>query len=508
MNVVIKDLLYNIAQLMFIFSKAKIWVLEWGRGTGKSTIIGRHLYDCVVEMPRSTGAIVGATYAQIKTRTLPSTIQGLEQHGIYKDKHYFIGRRPPKEWDWPEAYQAILDPTHCIFWWNGAVTVFISLDGGASSGRGLNIDWAIGDEAALFDEAKFNTDVLLTIRGNLHQKAIDPDGTWKYYKDCDRHHSLLLATSTPLTPAGQWVLKYEAEARKNPAKVKFISAAATANLANLGSDFFKNAKATMASFLYDAEVLNKRITRIKDGFYPKFNEKLHCYDSFNNDYYRDLAEGATANCQGDADHNEVMPLIIGIDWGANINCLVAAQQYPDELRVLKNFFVTSPQIIDDLIEHQFHPYYKTRKNKVIYFWYDASGNVSQANSRKTYAEQVMAILRSLGWTVRPMTRSNYNEKHDVKYRLMAEILQENNPKYPRIRMNRTNCRELIISIVSAPAKAGTKSKIQKDKRSEKSKVIPQEHATHFSDTFDVIVVGMFVRLMTSSNAAIETRLLD
>ena len=57
---------------------------------------------------------------------------------------------------------------------------------------------------------------------------------------------------------------------------------------------------------------------------------------------------------------------------------------------------------------------------------------------------------------------------------------------PTIQINENNCNDLIISLENAPAKAGSRpNTIEKDKKSEKSKTIAQQHATHFSDTFDI-----------------------
>lgn len=509
----IKDIQYNIAQLAFTSSYdlplAKTWVLEWGRGTGKSTIIGRHLLECITQMPRSTGAIVGSTFIQIKTRTLPSTIAGLEEHDIYQNVHYVIGKYPPKEWKWPTAYQAVLDPSNAIFWWNGSVTVFLSLDAGSSSGRGLNLDYVIGDEAALFPKEKYDTDVKLTIRGNLKRKANYPDGTWKYFKDCPLHHSELLATSTPITSEGQWIFEYDELADDPKNGVVYIKATAVVNLENLGKNYFANAKKTLLDFIYDAEMLCKRITQIKDGFYPRFNADRHTYTMYDNEYYQNLAINVEPTCQGDTDRHPDMALHLSIDWGANINCLVVAQKYPDELRLLKNHYVLSPKILDDVIAEEFIPYYEPHKSTCnkIYLWYDPSGNVKQANSRKTYAEQAADILKIAGWSVQFMVRNQYNELHEKKFQLCTELFGEEKLKYPRIRFNKSNCKELIKSIELAPAKKGTKVKIQKDKKSERNKKIPQQHATHFSDAFDVLIVGLYMRLIHKIDASIEATVL-
>lgn len=490
------EITYNLAQLAFIIKRVLITILEWGRGTGKSTILARAIIDNVTQLPRSTGVLVAETYAQIKTRTLPSTIQGLEQHGYIKGVHFFVGRRPPEAWNWPEPYQPPLDYKHCIIFWNGTVMLFLSQDGGAASGRGLNVDWVVGDEAARLNKEKFETDVLLTNRGNMYSKAEYPDGTWKYFKDCPLHHSIVLASSTPVTASGMWFIQYDELARLHPDKYVMIRASAEVNRHNLGDEYFANARATMPDFLYKAEVENIRITRVEDGFYPLLNDTAHTYNDFNNEYYFNLANNITPDCQGDHDLDLDSPLIAGVDWGANINCMVVAQRQGDEFRFLKNFFVKPPKIIDHLIDDEFAPYYRKHRNKKIYLWYDATGNNKQANERRTYAQQLKDKLQEHGWTVQLMTERRDNESHLTKYQLWNALLKGDDPRMPKILFNKSNCNELWISMTTAPAKQGQRSAIQKDKSSERNQKMDQEHATHFSDAADVIIVGMFVHLLT------------
>lgn len=489
----IKSLIYNLAQYIFVFCVRQITFLEWGRGTGKSTIIGKRIIDCVEQMPRSTGVLVGETFASIKTRTLPSTIAGMEQHGYFKDVHYVVGKKPPESWKWKEPYEPPLDYKNCVIFYNGTVLLFISQDATAASGRGLNIDWFVGDEAARLNEQLFETDIMLTNRGNLYRKAEYPDGSWKYFKECELHHSGLLASTTPVTAKGQWVLKYEEQARLNPDKFLFLRASAEVNRHNLGDDYFENAKAIMPDFLYAAEVENKRISRIEDGFYPSLNEDKHCYNQFNIEYYTDLQLNTTPTCLGDDDLWREEPLILGIDFGANINCLVVAQEQGNQLSIIKNLYVKSPKIIENLINDEFVPYYEQHINKKIYLWYDPAGNTSVANARQTYAEEVVDLLTKAGWQVEKMTSPHgFNEQHTLKFKLWNDVLKERDDKYPVVRFNKSNCQELWISMTQAPAKQGNNHAIQKNKNSERNKKVDQAHATHFSDAVDLIVVGMFM----------------
>lgn len=497
-------LTYNWAQLFVLFVDQKILILEWGRGTGKSTIIAKRIIDCVHQMPRSNGLMVAETYAQIKTRTLPSTIAGLEQHGYYKDIHYVIGRKPPEEWNWPEPYEPPLDYRHVMIWYTGSCMVFLSQDGSAASGRGMNVDWFVGDEAALLNEKLFETDVLLCMRGGMTRIAHYPDGTWKYFGDCSLHHSGMLATSTPVTANGQWILKFEELAMLQPDKYAFLSASAEINKHNLGEEYFEKARAILPDFLYEAEVENKRISKITDGFYPLLNEDKHCYNLYDQQYYLDLKLNSKPSCLGDKDLNIDAPLIVGIDFGANINCMVICQDHGNEFRVLNNLYVKSPRIIDDLVKDEFVPYYQYHHNKTIHLWYDPSGNSSVANSRLTYAQDIKKQLEQHGWQVQMMTAPHgYNTQHDLKYKLWNDILKENEgTPYPVIRFNRMNTKELWISMTNAPAVQGRNTAIQKNKNSERNKKLDQAHATHFSDAIDLVVVGMFMHYQFNRNAVI------
>lgn len=500
MKALIKNIEYNFAQLLFIISTATIKILEWGRGTGKSTILARFIIDCVTQMPRSSGALVASTYAQIKERTLPSTIAGLEQHGWHEGLHFFIGRKPPKSFKWEVPYEASLDYKNCIIFWNGTIIKFVSQDSSSTSGRGMNIDWAFGDEAALLDEKKFQEDIVLANRGNELRIAEYPDGTWKYYKDCKNHHAIVLASSTPVTLAGRWMLKYEEQAIINPEDVSFIRASAEVNRKNLGDQYFENAKAILSPYMYAAEVENIRVPRIDNGFYPLLDESKHTY---NHHSYTDFLRGKNDSRTWEEDKDLLLdqPLIAGVDWGTRINTMVVAQGDATRLNFVNNIFVKSPKIVDDMVD-EFIRYYEGYPTKELYMWYDPTGNIRTANSRETVAEQVKARMNAKGWDVYLMTQGSSNELHEHKHNLWNNILKEEKTEiYPKVKFNKSNCTELWISMTNAPARKGLHDAIKKDKSSERSKKTPPEHATHFSDAADVIIVGMFNELLYGEDTA-------
>src|SRR4051794_18065100 len=69
----------------------------WGRGTGKTEgpIALRSIHNANI-MPRGAHGLVGATYMQILTRTLPALEKGWQRYGYKPEVHYWIGKFPPK----------------------------------------------------------------------------------------------------------------------------------------------------------------------------------------------------------------------------------------------------------------------------------------------------------------------------------------------------------------------------------------------------------------------------
>jgi hypothetical protein len=487
-----EPLIFNLPQMITMLARQKHKMLVMGRGAGKSTIIGKHIVDVVHSMPRSAGVIVGETYQQILTRTLPSTIASLERLGYKKDLHFFVGRRAPKSFKFEEPYEPPLDYTHFMHWYTGAGFHFVSQDR-PGAGRGLNTDVVIGDEAATLEQEKLFYDVLATNRANV-----------KRWKDNPLHHSTFFATTHALTQRGRWIYKREEEALRNPAKQFYIEASAEENRANLPEDWFHEQRINTTEFLYNIEILNHKPKQIEGGFYSNLDDR-HYYTNYNYGYYDGLDFGAapaSVNCLGDADLNPDEPLILGADWGSSINCLVVCQQHGKEFRILKNFFVKAPKILDAVFEEGFLPYYSRHRKKEVFFWYDRNGNSKNANSEMTYFEQAERILVKAGWTVHRMTYG-LDPAHRLKYLLWAVLLQENNPRLPRIRINKQNCKELIVSMLNTPVE--DKDGIKKVKKSERNKALPQEEATHFGDAADLPVYGMFQGLLNADPIFIEPR---
>jgi hypothetical protein len=536
----VKPLKFNRPQLRFMIAKLASAVNLWSRATGKSTLIAWLIHLIVTKMPRSCWGIVGSTYQQLLTRTLPSTIASLERLGYVKDVHYFIGRKPPPGWNWPEPFQRPVKYDHFIIFYTGAGFHLISQDGNGSSSRGVNLDGYIGDEALLLDRDKLGTDVIAANRGNKD-----------YWKGCDLHHGNFLFSSMPWGDTGKWLLDsssyYERDGHSfqlvreqmiklqlefvdsrslktrmalyqdildlsaqltfyvNPKKYKkggkevakgmlYSEANIFDNLENLGIPYLEEQRRELSDFMFLIEILNQRPKSVEAGFYPRLAPH-HAEECPNNEYVAglefNLSKLKVHDSRMDGDCRSHLPIRGAVDWGSKISTLTVAQIHTDaqQYRFLKGFYVKHPKLINDLAD-AFIKYYENHVYRVFEFVKDNEwGNARRPDSSLTYNEQFAERLRLAGWRVRFLDQGRVPD-YAIRYNLAMELLGEEDARQLRIRFNKLNCKDVLTAMSLAPVKQGNKGEIQKDKSSEKKLTVPGQEATHFTDTVDLHFVSI------------------
>lgn len=475
----------NPAQYVAILSKQLIKMLIFGRGSGKSTLLAWFMIQMVRYMPGATFVLVGNTYSQILSTTLKATKAGLALFGYYEGLDYVVGTRAGKKMGYKLPFESPDKWDNIIHWSNGTVFQLVSLDN-ANSGRGLNSSGFLSDETALQDEDKLAISVKNTNR------SVPKEVIWK---NNPYLFSETYVTSMPITQKGRWVLKYKEMALEDPKMYFYLTATAKVNMENLRPDYFKYMRQAYSSdVIYNAEMLNIEPKEITDGFYAQLNPNTHYYNDKDNAYLEGLdlkdLDGKHFDCRQDRDLDRAAPLNVSVDYGANINCCTVSQLQGDTYRVLKDFFVKTPKILDHLFIEKFIPYYRHFPHKHIRLYGDRSGNARVANSKYTFTEQVANLLREAGWKVFIMPTGN-NPNHLDKFRLINVMLRDDGRKQlPKIRINEENCKDLIVSLEHTEIME-TANGIKKDKRSETRKTVDQEHAPHLSDTFDYPLFDLF-----------------
>lgn len=463
------------------------------RGGGKSTVLGWDMLSCVRAMPRSTGVLVGETYQQMLSRTLPSTKEGLEMFGCFEGIDYVVGKKGPGfnlPFQSPERWNNV------IHFRNGTIVILVSLDM-PDAGRGLNSYWVIGDEAALLNKERLFLNVQTT---NRAKKSI--------FEQSPLLNAEIFATSMPLTKKGKWILDMENVYKTNSLYKgisTYLKAPATINIKNLSKNWFARMEANASSRVhYEAEILNIEPPSVLNGFYMQWSADIHTYGNANDLEYLDEVGVSYKNkhhdrCRQDKDLIWYQQIEISIDPGEGINSMTVWQKdYQNNIeRCIKEFVVKRPKDYIDLVK-EFDLYYADHKNRVpnVILRHDAQAFKERDKNNRMIAEKIEQELRTLGWIVNNMTPKSNNPYHEAKFTVLNYLLKGTDGRLPTILINKDNCPNLIISIEGAETEIKRNSGYAKDKSSERDRTTLPEHATHLSDTFDYYLYWKYADMIT------------
>jgi hypothetical protein len=521
-----KKLTWNRPQTLFFFyyHLIKNASIIGSRGVGKSYAIAEDIRRTNKAMPRATCTIQGASFQQLLTRTLPGTLEALEEMGYARDVDYWINKQPNVKSKYLPYYKPLK--------WDNFITIknedgycngytLLSQD---SSARGSNTDKIFCDESLLLDQKKFISEAKFTNRG--HEK---------YFSKVRMHHGVNHYTSMPY--GNSWLFKhgeYYGEELQSMISVQnqmidlqyeFLSLKDNKlklelykeifylmgvnkwkpnsegkfysewnifdNIENLGLSYIQDMYNDTPKEIFLIEGLNKRNNKVDNGFYPQLNRIKHCESYSNISYLEnldyDMDKLKSLDCRADSDHRDDLPMFMGTDYGSAINWIIAAQEHASikTCKVLKNFFVKSPKILNHVVR-DFCEYYKPHKYKHVIIYPDAEAFNRRANSPETYIDTTIKILKSYGWSVTLGHRMKYNRQHQDTYHLVNTLLGEQDNELWKIRFNTYNCKELLFSMEQSPA-YDHRGKVRKNKDSEKKMKENREEATDAGDAFDQII---------------------
>jgi hypothetical protein len=539
----------------------------WGRGTGKSFIIGDEIDDINRKMPRAITSITGQTYGQLMTRTLPSSFKYLESIGYEKDIDYVINRKPPKHFITP--YETIMKHENFISFATGNGYLMLSQDRAGSS-RGPNVDREIIDEALTLNKERYDQEVSPTNRGNEQYFGFLSG------KPLKKHHGFRYVSSMPYSQEQKWLLDfgkyYEEEAgimlfqewnrivklqmqlieakKENNARlfkdiwnetlrlkrkitpfvskngILFTLANAFDNIHNLGLSYIMREfdKQTLLTFMI--EIMNMIIDKVEDCYYQLNSDRHIYYNAYNDSFIRDYAENTnwdfnklgTPDSRFDLDCNPNKPLELSFDWGARISVMSIAQEGNWDFVLKKtanvdntiNEFYVKPDdqstVMINALVKEFSSYYSHHINKSIIYYRDRYGDHKQANSAKTYNEQAISQLNNNGWRVIQKTHEGQEPPHHNKYLLWGNILKETEPKFSKFRINGLKCKYTLISMNNTKV-IEREGKFKKDKSSElqSSTVLPEE-ATHFGDAVDKRIWTKYNKKLKGQSTFIPARI--
>lgn len=518
----------NKPQLKSMAIGAPSEIVVAGRATGKTVgILAPKSANCYLgTMPRGTGVILSATFTQAFSRTLKELVRGWQMFDYQYDHHYVIGKRPTekwkKMWNWKEPFAPPMDYKYVMSWWNGACAQIISQERPGSS-NGISIDWIIGDELKLINEEKLKTELLPANRGIIPEFANNP-----------YHHGMTFTTDMPVGTAGRWILDFagkmdrevvnkiwqiqvlrfqlshllkketrklfQDELKKQIAVLDdemndlrkgllfYHEASTLDNIHALGIEFIKQQLRNTSTFQFDTQILNIKPLRMEDGFYPDFDEEIHGYFAEKESYFNKLSydpySTSELDCRKDSDLTEA-PLHIAMDPNRRIHAISVGQVTDTEIKSIKNVHALYPGKLKEAVQ-KFCDYYKPKKRKFVYYWYDQTSYGDMYDTR--ICQDVITVLRKNDWTVKEMYLGPV-PGHEERYRMWQNLCSNNGTYSRTYSINRENCKELILSKQQAEAEQ-RKDGFGKSKKTEHDPKFPAEESTHYSDAEDTWVFGV------------------
>jgi len=516
-----KKVYYNDKQLEFRYIAAHTSVIVGGRRFGKGHGINAPwLLRNVQYMPRSGGGIVGSTFQQLLTRTIPGTLKSLEDMGFRRNIHYVIGRRPPESLGFKDPVIKPVSYDHVISWYNGSVNYLISQDVPGSS-NSLTLQYILADEAKFLDFEKMKDE---TFPANGGYK-----GPWS---KCPWLNSILITSDMPTSKKGSWFLNYKDKmdpevidsikwllkeinrvknlnTRKYNEALKFYRLrlaqlrsiavyyrewSTIENVELLGQKYIAQMKRDLPPLVFMTSIMCIRPGKLKDGFYPNLRESVHYYTAYDNSYLQnldyDLDKAQDMDCSQDADVDLSRPICVAFDYNANINWLVCGQQRGIKALVLKSFYVKYQRKLRELVD-DFCEYYRHHHTREVIYYYDNTALGSNyAVSDEDFASVICNQFEKNKWTVKRVHLGN-PLKHHEKYNIIDQAFK--GQKYLMPQYNKPNNEALLLGMEHCGVKIGPLG-FQKDKSGEKLAETEEdllEYRTDGTDAQDTLLLGMF-----------------
>jgi hypothetical protein len=534
-----KRVYFNDPQQQFIYTAAKTNVIVAGRRMGKTFGFGsQFLLRNVQFMPRGNHAILTPSYKHGLSQTLPGTLEALEYLGYVRDRHYYIGRRPPKTAGFATPYRQPANYENIISWYNGSVSTIISQDRKGSS-NSLTIDSLTVDEARFINYEKFKDETVPAMGGFKG-----------YFSHLPWNHAMLIMSDMPTSANLSWFEKYKEKSdddliltiqalvveiwdlkekfkitksnlllkqinslRKQMAQLQSVALfykeySSLENLAIVGKEYFAQMKRDLPPLVFQSSILCKRVKLIRDGFYAAINPDIHYYTAFDNSYLDSLDFNfkriKNASCLQDGDLNRHKPISIAFDYNANINWLVAGQREGVKMKVLKSFYVKYERKLGDLVK-DFCNYYRHQINKEVVYYFDNTAiGTNYAIGDDDFASAICDEFARNNWKVIRVHIGN-PVKHIEKHRMIHQsLVGSGDYLFPQI--NKPNNEPLIIAIESAGIRLSSRG-FTKDKAGEKldeSELNLLEHRTDGTDAFDTLFIGMNKFPIDENSAALTS----
>lgn len=523
-DLLVKHLMLNEPQALVHLINANKTYCAWGRGTGKTSgVLGPRLLHLTEVMPRCQIGFITDTYERFRN-TISKAIEGFvtNEMGLVEGLDFVMFTKPPPHWTKP--LYPIRKYDHVISFATGVAIVGGSMKIPGSL-NGENLQALIGDEMKFVKQARL-TEAKRAVRGARKQFGHLPEyrsewyttdkygeEIWWYLDKRKEINRKKLATVLKLSLRVQQLqalmeaarddknLYYRYSKEKNKleallngwidksgkfhpglrnALINFSEAALIENIQIIGQEAYDDLIKECASENEKLVALeNKDPDRAESQFYPSLSD-ANKYES---------------SC----DYNPNLPLVIILDYQWRLTPVVVCQvgKLPGSNIETLNFIdnIDSEVGINDALQ-KFHERYQHHPYRDVIYLYDHTAKGRKPDG-KPFFESVLNYMDNLHWNIRGVDMGQAPE-HSAKHENTKNYLNSDGTITMPIRINRTTCTYMILSmqLASAVIKNGV---TQKDKTSETKLSIPARLSTHYSDCFDQAVRAIIELKLVQSN---------
>ena len=332
----------------------------------------------------------------------------------------------------------------------------------------------------ILNEIKYVAFEIMQARGKLYNlqnqaKVIQKSETFK--SESPEYQHLLNETKRYQRFIERWGEKIRLKRMSPEGSWSYIRGSSFSNLAVLGLDYMKRQLSGSRSNLdyFKLSILGIRPEKVKEMFVARFSKKHIYRDSYENGDYSELIENTvpgefhptSSNLKY---YNSDRTLVMGYDPGNFMSAIFAQEnRVKNELRVLKNFYVWTPDQHFELAA-KINSFFKHGK-KSIQLYSDRAGTQRKeiyANNPKGKTD--VAILKreleDLGWKVDFMNPNQRVIEYWEHYYLLDTLFGGRNKQAPKIQISQYECEELISCIWMSPLKRVHGNWIELDKTSE------------------------------------------
>ncbi len=514
------------------------------------------LIDIMYDMPGAPCCWVADTFSNLTANVLPSVLEGLERKGFREGEHYVIEKEPPQftdaetkglpDWLKPhfwKPFNRLVSYKRTIIFFTGLNIRFGSLDR-PSTLAGASYVFVFGDEAKYFREDKI-ANLLKAVRGYrqeyghsvfyrgvcftsdmadtshigeydwMQKEAVNVDKTailtvmkaGLVYNEALHEYVAAkdkwMKTKSPadladcrnkMRTAELWKARW-IELRCRPeASTFYVRASSYVNADILTEEWFSDAIAAQLPDLNTAILSLKPRLGSGDRFYTALAPRHFYYDGIDEQAYESLDMRDTEDCRVLRRLNRNKPLQAGVDFGNMCSMTVGqddTESGHDVVRVVKFLYTLAPEYTEDL-GVKFRTYFSQMQNKVLFLYYDRSGNAYKSVGEDQVSKFKRAVEfdgeRRTGWTVHLMSIKQGNIGQPEEYSFMQEIMTERNPRLPWVRIDAYAAKNLKMSLELARTKVKS-GVVFKDKSSERLPVaeLPVK-STNPSDSFKYLLM--------------------